>query len=90
MKVEPIFSDNFLSHYLPDFRASSVTDIRGITLLIKSLVDELESGKIASMKEEEIKPRFSNAFFGDILGFNYGNYNSGNHKYYFSKDKYFW
>jgi len=75
MKVEPIFSDNFLSHYLPDFRASSVTDIRGITLLIKSLVDELESGKIASMKEEEFKPRFSNAFFGDILGFNYGNSN---------------
>src|SRR5690606_22854841 len=58
-----------------DFRLSSVTDIRRITLLIKALVEELDSGKIISSKEEEIKSRFVNAFFGDILGFNYGNSN---------------
>lgn len=73
--MHPIFSDNLLSHYTSDFRLSSVTDIRGITLLIKDLVEELESGKIESLKEEEIKPRFINTFFGDILGFNYGNSN---------------
>jgi hypothetical protein len=75
MKLIQIFSDNLLSHYTSDFRLSSVTDIRGITLLIKGLVEELESGKIESLKEEEIKPRFVNMFFGDILGFNYGNSN---------------
>jgi hypothetical protein len=73
--MTPIFSDNFLSHYISDFRASSVIDMRGITLLIDSLIVELESGKIESMKEEEFKPRFINTFFGDILGFNYGNSN---------------
>ena len=73
MKAQPLFSANFLSHYLPEFKASSVNDIRGITILIKSLVHEFESGKLESLKEEEIKSRFVNTFFGDILGFNYGN-----------------
>jgi len=75
MKIAPIFSENLLSHYISDFRLSSVTDIRGITLLITGLVKELESGKLESLKEEEIKSRFVNTFFGDILGFNYGNSN---------------
>jgi len=70
-----IFSDNFLSNYNSDFRLSSVTNIRKITLLIKELVQELNSGKIESLKEEEFKSRFLNTFFGDILGFNYGNSN---------------
>lgn len=75
MPISTIFSDNFLSHYTSDFKLSNVTDIRGITLIIKELVKELESGKIESLKEEEIKARFVDSFFGDILGFNYGNSN---------------
>lgn len=73
--MEPIFSSNLLSHYLSEFRLSSITDIRGITLSIKGLIAELESGKFDSLKEEEIKSRFVTTFFGDILGFNYGNSN---------------
>lgn len=73
--METLFTDNFLSHYLSDFRASSVTGIRDITLIIKSFVQELESGKIEKQKEEEIKSRFIHSFFGDVLGFNYGNSN---------------
>ncbi len=73
MNPTSIFSENLLSHYTPDFRLSCVTDIRGITVLVKGLIDELESGKIDNAKEEELKPRFINTFFGDILGFNYGN-----------------
>lgn len=73
--MTPIFSDNFLSHYLSEFRASSVTGIRDITLIINSFVQELQSGKIEKQKEEEIKSRFINSFFGDVLGFNYGNSN---------------
>jgi len=73
--MKQIFSDNFLSHYLSEFRLSSITDIRGITLSIKGLIAELDSGKFDSLKEEEIKSRFVTTFFGDILGFNYGNSN---------------
>lgn len=70
-----LFTDNFLSHLLSDFRASSVTGIRDITIIIKSFVQELESGKLETLKEEELKSRFINKFFGDVLGFNYGNSN---------------
>lgn len=73
--MKQIFSDNLLSHYLSEFRLSSITDIRGITLSIKGLIAELDSGKFDSLKEEEIKSRFVTTFFGDILGFNYGNSN---------------
>jgi len=73
MKLKPIFSDNLLSHYTSDFRLSSFTDIRGITILIKGLVEELESGRIENSKEEQIKHRFVSGFFGKLLGFNDGN-----------------
>lgn len=75
MKAQPIFTNIFLSHILSDFRASSITGIREITQIIKSYIQELESGKLESFKEEEIKSRFVNDFFGDVLGFNYGNSN---------------
>jgi hypothetical protein len=75
MKTKPIFTDNFLTHYLSNFRASNVSDIREIILLIQSLINELETGKLESLKEEEIKSRFVTTFFGDVLGFNYGNSN---------------
>ncbi|RXQ92209.1 hypothetical protein EO244_11715 [Ancylomarina salipaludis] len=75
MKATPIFTDNFLSHYISDFRITSIPDIRGISIVIKSLVQELETGKFETLKEEEIKSRFITQFFGDVLGFNYGNSN---------------
>lgn len=65
--MKPIFSEPLLSHYLSDFRLSSVK--------LKGLVEELKSGKIENAKEEEIKPRFIITFFGDVLGFNHGNSN---------------
>jgi hypothetical protein len=75
MKATPIFTDIFLSHYISEFRISSVSDIRGMSIIIKNLVQELESGKFETLKEEEIKSRFITLFFGDVLGFNYGNSN---------------
>jgi hypothetical protein len=72
-KSAPIFSENLLSHYLGEFRLSNVTGIRDIKLQIDGFIEELNSGKIDNAKEEEIKQRFILIFFGDVLGFNYGN-----------------
>ena len=73
--MEPLFSDVFLARILSEFKACSITGIRDITLIINSIIVELESGKLEKQKEEEIKSRFINSFFGDVLGFNYGNSN---------------
>lgn len=70
---KPIFSENFLSRYLADFVASTIPNIREIVNKIQSLNAELNTGKLNSLKEEEVKSRFIHSFFGDILGFNYGN-----------------
>lgn len=73
MKNTPIFSELFLSKFLYDFRLSSIPNIRLIKEKIELLIKELQSGKIDSLKEEEVKSRFVTTFFGDILNFNYGN-----------------
>lgn len=74
MKFSRLFPDAFLSSYLSDFKLSEITNIRKIRQLIGALIKELESGKLDSLKEEEFKSRFISTFFGDILGFNYGNF----------------
>ena len=92
--MQPLFTENFLSHhasegeYLRDkFRQMQTNFIMWISGLdnknrirlarniIESLILELKSGKLESLKEEEFKSRFLNEFFGDVLGFNYGNSN---------------
>lgn len=73
--MQPLFTQNFLSHYLPEFRLSNVPNIRLARNIIEGLIKELKSGKIESLKEEEFMSRFLNEFFGNVLGFNYGNSN---------------
>ncbi|WP_303315194.1 type IIL restriction-modification enzyme MmeI [Flavivirga abyssicola] len=73
--MQPLFTENFLSHYLIDFKLSNVPKIRLARNIIEGLILELKSGKLESLKEEEFKTRFLNEFFGDVLGFNYGNSN---------------
>lgn len=71
--IQPIFSEAFLQNHIHNFYLSSIPNIRQITVLLNNLISEMESGKLESLKEEEIKSRFVSIFFGDILGFNYGN-----------------
>ncbi|MFD2432067.1 hypothetical protein ACFSO9_00070 [Mesonia maritima] len=71
--MRPLFTQPFLSHYLSEFWLSNVPNIKFIRNTISSLNRELKSGKFQSLKEEEIKSRFLTEFFGDVLGFNYGN-----------------
>lgn len=73
--MKPLFTENFLSHHLIDFKLSNVPKIRLARNIIEGLILELKSGKLESLKEEEFKSRFLNEFFGDVLGFNYGNSN---------------
>ncbi len=73
--INPIFSESFLSNYLYDFNFSNIPNIREIKIVLRNLIGELKSGKLESLKEEEIKSRFVTSFFGDVLGFNYGNSN---------------
>lgn len=73
MNHKPIFSETFLLQHLKDFQLADVVNIRIITALIRDYSEEIENGKIQSLKEEEIKSRFVSVFLGDVLGFNYGN-----------------
>jgi hypothetical protein len=73
--MQPLFTQDFLSNYIPNFKLSNVPNVRLARNIIDGLIKELNSGKIESLKEEEFKSRFLNEFFGDILGFNYGNSN---------------
>lgn len=75
MDMQPLFTQDFLSNYIPNFKLSNVPNIRLARNIIDNLIRELNSGKIENAKEEEFKSRYLNEFFGDILGFNYGNSN---------------
>lgn len=44
-------------------------------MILSELTEELHSGKLESLKEEEFKSRFINSFFGDVLGFDYSSAN---------------
>gem|GEM_PF-634824 len=73
--MTPLFTKDFLSNYLSEFNLSNIPNIRMARTIIENLIEELRSGKLESLKEEEVKSRFINEFFGDVLGFNYGNSN---------------
>lgn len=70
---EPIFSKAFLEPYLTDFRLRSVTGIEAKLKTLRRWAEEISSGKIGKLKEEEIKSRFISEIFGTVLGFNLHN-----------------
>lgn len=73
--MKPLFSQDFLSNYISEFKLSNVPNIKMARDIIKNQIEELDSGKLNSLKEEEHKSRFIIEFFGDVLGFNCGNSN---------------
>ena len=71
-----LFSSTFLRTVWTEFQLANVPGIRAKKESLENLLSELISGKLESLKEEEVKSRFVNIFFGDVLGFNYGNANA--------------
>lgn len=59
-----------------NFKLSSIPNMRRIKKILDNFIIEIDSNKINSLKEEEVKSRFLISFFGDILNFNCGNSDS--------------
>ena len=68
-----LFTSEQLRAPLARFRLSQFTDLRAKQAILTEWIAQLHSGKLESLKEEEVKSRFVTDFFGEVLGFNCGN-----------------
>lgn len=73
--MKTIFPQELLQDFYSNFKSSNVPNFSSKRTIIEDWVNELKSGKLNSLKEEEVKSRFINNLFGDVLDFNYGNSN---------------
>ncbi|UOG77625.1 hypothetical protein MTX78_25005 (plasmid) [Hymenobacter tibetensis] len=71
--MNPLFTAEQLRAPLARFRLSQFADLRAKQALLGEWIAQLKSGKLTSLKEEEVKSRFVTDFFGEVLGFNSGN-----------------
>lgn len=71
--MDTLFPTDALRKALARFPLSKIPDIRGKRAIVGEWIKQLQSGKLVKLKEEEVKSRFVTEFFGDVLGFNYGN-----------------
>jgi len=68
--VISIFSPDILDQYMSGFRSVNQNGYHSKKEIIDGWIQMLTSGTLKSLKEEEIKSKFLNSFFGDVLGFN--------------------
>jgi len=66
-----IFSLELLNKYHSKFKLSNTSDLKAKKEVIEQWIKELNSGKLDSLKEEEVKSRFIIDIFGKILGYKY-------------------
>lgn len=87
MKPQPfstaIFDPEILDSEITNFSLESIPGIHDKRKIVACWIDELVSGRIAQSKEEEIKPRFLNEIFGDVLGYAFRGSNSWNARFEF-------
>ncbi|KRD09125.1 hypothetical protein ASE21_14860 [Flavobacterium sp. Root901] len=67
----PIFSKEFIEHYNSGFLLNNFPNIRAKREIIARWIKELNSGKLDSLKEEEVKSRFVIDIFGRVLDFKF-------------------
>jgi len=68
--MKQLFPNNIINQFLKNYRIEEIANIINIKNTISNWQKELKSGKLQSLKEEEIKSRFVTDFFGIVLGFN--------------------
>ena len=56
--MKPIFNQNAIDNYSQDFHLANIPNIRKIKLVLDKWIEELDAGKLPTLKEEEIKSRF--------------------------------
>lgn len=66
-----IFSLELLNKYHSKFKLSNTSDLKAKKEVIEQWIKELNSGKLDSLKEEEVKSRFIIDIFGKVLGYKY-------------------
>lgn len=71
--MKQLFPNNIINQFLKNYRIEEIANIINIKNTISNWQKELKSGKLQSLKEEEIKSRFVTDFFGIVLGFNPNN-----------------
>lgn len=67
----PIFSKEFIQHYNSGFLLNNFPNIRTKREIIARWIKELKSGKLDSLKEEEVKSRFVIDIFGRVLDYKF-------------------
>ncbi|MDR7211817.1 hypothetical protein [Flavobacterium piscis] len=70
---EQIFSKESLGQHYSTFQSQYFPQLNEKREIISEWIAELRSGKLNSLKEEEVKSRFVTAIFGEVLEFNCGN-----------------
>ncbi|WP_421876309.1 hypothetical protein [Marinoscillum sp.] len=71
--MKELFTSNILTKYLSKFNLHQDPKISEKKEIVKNWTEMLSIGRISAEKEESIRPQFINDFFGEILGYNYGN-----------------
>ena len=66
-----IFSLELLNKYHSKFKLSNTSDLKTKKEVIEQWIKELNSGKLNSLKEEEVKTRFIIDIFGKVLGYKF-------------------
>ncbi len=71
--MDSLFPSDFLKERIKKLRLGR--NLHDEKEIIEHWIDDLESGKLKSSKEESIKSKYIQEIFGDVLGYNYGNSN---------------
>jgi hypothetical protein len=78
MKGKSIFEEDFLNEQLKYFRLSNIDGLVSKKEILNDWIQSFKLGKLENSNETAIGTDFINDIFGDILGFNYRNYNCWN------------
>jgi hypothetical protein len=83
MQHQPIFSYKYLKTKLSNFSLTDIPEIQSKQQKIVEWQTAIKKGSIKKTKEEALQSDFLNAFFGEVLGYDY---NRADDKWYLEKE----